>query len=172
MKRVKDLILTHTRKLKSFVIIISCIPILSSCWSTEYISLQDEYNRIWKNASKNEIIRQNGVPTRTVALDDGESVLVYENYSYVTNSNNSSFAYARNGVYGNGVYANSGSSGVSKTTENRSYAEFFLNKYGNCYMVKTNHQKAIKKKRPDQTAILVGSILLEVTLLVTALSLG
>lgn len=151
------------KKLRLFVIIIACIPLLSSCWSTEYISRQDEYNRVWKNASKNEIIRQNGVPNRTVTLDDGECVLVYENYRYITNSNNSTSAYARPGVFG-GVYANSGSSGVSQTTENRSYAEFFLNKNGNCYMVRTNHQKAIKKDRPGQTVVLVCSITLGVAL--------
>ena len=152
------------KKLRSIIFIISCIPLLCSCWSTEYVSRSDEYNQAWKNASKNDIIRINGVPNRTVSLDDGESVLVYENYSFVTNSNNSSAAYARPSTFGNGVYANSGSSGVSRTTENRSYAEFFIDKYGKCYMVRTNHTKAVKKNRPGQTVILVGSITIGVAL--------
>lgn len=156
------------KRITFFLLAIMVSFALNSCWTTEHIPLQDEYNQRWRNMSKNDIIRQVGIPNQTVSLDDGESVLVYEAYSSVTNTENSSSSYAyipnKTGIFGRGIYANSGSSGVSVTTENRSYAEFFIDKDGKCYLVRTNHTKAIKKNRPGRTAILVGGITLGVTL--------
>ena len=120
---------------------------MCSCTATKYYSLEPDYNREFKNSTKNEIIRTCGVPTRTVSMNDGEYVLVYESYATYSFSNSSSRtnANARANAYGNSTYANANAYGNSRnyynsnsqTFDKRYYTEFYMNKYDKCYSVRT-----------------------------------
>ena len=126
---------------------------LSSCWSTQYIPLQDEYNNEWKGASKKEIILKWGIPDKVLDLEDNESVLVYEN----TILNQSI-----NGKVGESSFEVE--SVTSGTKSNRQYKEFYLDNNKNCYAVRTNEVREIRQSEPVRTGILIGGIATGVTL--------
>ena len=144
------------KRIAHFVFLLAISLILCSCWSSQVIPLQNQYNEQWRNVSKNDIIRQFGIPNRIVDIEDGESVLVYENYEHNT--------VLEGKAHFRSVEAE------SKTNSERFYVEFFLDKDKKCYQVRSNETKEIKKSEPVQTAILVGSITTGVVLL-TAMNL-
>lgn len=140
------------KNVKLFILIIALIPLLSSCWSTQYISLQNKYNQEWKGSSKKEIILEFGIPDRILDLDDDESVLVYENNVNQTNVN---------GEIGRRDFE---AESITKT-ERQQYKEFYLDNNKICYSVRTNEVQEIRQSEPVRTAILVGSIATGVTLI-------
>lgn len=124
---------------------------MCSCTTTRYYSLESDYNKEFRNSTKNEIIRACGVPTRTVSMNNGEYVMVYERYATYTFSNSysrtnanaranansnstSNYTYANANAYGNSRnYSNSN----SQTFDKRYFTEFYMNKYDKCYSVRT-----------------------------------
>lgn len=122
---------------------------LCSCTTTKYYSLADTYWQKYGNATKNEIYRSFGVPTRTVSMNGGEYVLVYEKFvtSTTTNSYSNTNAnanatvgsyYTTDQTYAN-VYGNSNNYSGSNTTtsNNRYFTEFYMNKNDRCYSLRT-----------------------------------
>lgn len=131
-----------------FVLLITA-TFLCSCTTTKYYSLADSYWKKYGNATKNEIYRSFGVPTRTVSMNDGEYVLVYEKYvtSTTTNSYSNTNAnanatvgsyYTTDQTYAN-VYGNSSnySGSNTSTSNNRYFTEFYMNKNDRCYSLRT-----------------------------------
>lgn len=139
------------KNLKLFILFIAIIPLLSSCWSTQYISLQDEYNNEWKGASKKEIILKWGIPNKEIDMDNDESVLVYEDNVIHTN------------VYEEAKRRDRETDATTKI--DRQYKEFYLDNNKNCYAVRTNEVREIRQSEPVNTAILVGGIATGVTLI-------
>lgn len=124
-----------TRRINVIIIVLSVLLLLNSCVSYKAVSNEAEYNQTWRNATKNDIIRQIGVPSRIVEMDDGEYVIVYEQFStYTSNTGTSQYqSYTNQTVY----------NGSSSTSQNRSYTEFYMNSLNRCYAVKTSdwHQE-------------------------------
>lgn len=131
-------------------LLLLCLAGVCSCTSVKYYSLQPKYNEQFKDATKNEIYRSQGVPTRIVEMDEGEYVLVYEQYE--TNSSTRSYSksnvnanadagsyYNTDQTYAN-VYGNSNtySGSNTRTTNDRKYTEFYMSKDDRCYSVRTN----------------------------------
>ena len=136
------------KKIVRFVLVMVVPLVLSSCWSTQVVSLQEEYNQQWKNATKKEIIHQFGIPNSIVDIEDGESIMIYEDFEY----NASLEGRARGNVDLN-----------SKAYKDRIYTEYFLDKDNVCFHVRTNKTKNIRQSEPTKTALLIGVITLSLT---------
>ena len=138
---------------KFLVTLVLATLFLTSCTTTKYYSLQNSYNEKYKNSTRNEIYRIWGSPNRVVDMDKGEYILVYERYE--TNTSTKSFttsnayASANSNSYYNSYTDNSWTNGSAqgnsnsftnrntRTTENRYYTEFYMNKNDRCYGVRT-----------------------------------
>lgn len=98
------------------------ISLLCSCYDTKVIPLEAEYNQQWKNATKNEIIRQNGAPNRIIDLDNEEYIIVYENYKLNTSTSEVSTNYSFANVNGNSTTNAYGSGNANiRTYGNNTY---------------------------------------------------
>ncbi len=154
--------------IKSLICILLSV-LLTACYTTQYIALEPQYNEIWKGKTKAEILRTFGVADRIESDGEGGSILVYEKYSVTTQSSStgSGKATAYNNTYNNSVYVNSRAQNYTRTTENRNYKEFFINKDDICYHVRTNAVETQEVYKPGQT---FGAVLL--TLLGCGLMIG
>ncbi len=113
----------------SFVFVFVII-VLSSCTTTKYYSysLQDQYNKEWVGKSRKNVIDNCGAPNRTVDAGNGNLILVYEDISV------SAFS------------TNIGGYDIGSANRNRSFVEFYLDRNGKCYQVKTNHRGQYSRK--------------------------
>ena len=57
---------------------------MTSCYVTNYVPLQDDYNQAYKGHSANEIITQYGAPDRQTDDGAGGRILIYEESSSMT----------------------------------------------------------------------------------------
>lgn len=115
---------------------------LVSCYTTEtvtkyrYESVQDDYNYKYRGYTKSQIINEFGAPNRIVPIDGASVILVYEKY---TSSISRPFD-----PWGLGI-------GSYTETQNRVFAEFYMDNNSKCYNVRTNmikevpYQETIKK---------------------------
>ncbi len=147
--------------LSLLLLVIACT--FSSCYSTYQVSCADDYAKRFKGSTKNGIIREWGVPDRVVDIGNGESVIVYEKYYSNTTTYSQSQTKYETTSYSNGerTYGESNSS----TSEDRYYTEFYMNKNGLCYMVKTTDTKTSSDKEFDATKtkgliVVLGGIVL------------
>ena len=67
-----------SKTFKSICFLLSCSIILASCYSTKYVSLQDDYNAKYNGKSHAEIIELLGPPDRTTSDGKGGEILIYE----------------------------------------------------------------------------------------------
>lgn len=122
---------------------------MTSCYVTNYVPLQDDYNQAYKGHSANEIITQYGAPDRQTDDGAGGRILIYEKITY---NNNASSSY---NPYSGGYDASS--SMTTKTT----YLQFYVNKDNVCYGVKTNLEKMERQKiartKPTLKEVLLSS---------------
>lgn len=114
---------------------------MTSCYVTNYVPLQDDYNQAYKGHSANEIITQYGAPDRQTDDGAGGRILIYEKITY---NNNASSSY---NPYSGGYDAS------SSMTTNTTYLQFYVNKDNVCYGVKTNLEKMERHKDKKNTRL-------------------
>lgn len=160
-------------KKAKFVLLLFLVSVMCSCTTTKYYSLQDKYNQNYRNATRNDIYRICGAPSRVVNMDKGEYIIVYERYETQTTSNsysatnananaNAGSYYSNNQSYAN-VYGNSNtySGNNTRTSNNRYYTEFYMNSNDRCYSVRTTDTYAKKETDVGMTVVVViGSIVI------------
>lgn len=69
---------TNTKTFKSICLILSCSILLMSCYTTQYIPLQNEYNAKFNGKTYTEIVELVGPPDRIVPDGKGGEIMVYE----------------------------------------------------------------------------------------------
>lgn len=135
MKIIKLLLLTF----------LGCF-LMSSCYVTTLVPLQDDYNQAYKGQTSNEIITQFGAPDRQTDDGAGGRILVYEETEFRT------VATAENVNYFTRTYTPG-----SRTTSNTAYIQFYINQNGVCYGVKTNLTKTETHKDKNRTTVALAS---------------
>lgn len=108
-----------TKTIKSTLFILACSFLFTSCYTTQYVSLQDDYNAKLNGKSHSEIIELLGPPDRTTSDGNGGEILIYE----VKN---------QKGHYG---------SNSINLTETKKQTNIFIGEDRICYNVKTDDKK-------------------------------
>lgn len=98
-----------------------------SCRTSYTASMQSDYVTRYVGQSHNYIVQSWGAPTRQTSDGNGGTILIYEKSFQNTEATN---------TYHGAYYTPS-----ATTTTYTSYAQFFINRNGQCYDVKTNHEK-------------------------------
>jgi hypothetical protein len=136
------------------ILLIAVTLSLTSCYST-YTSSKFLGNTYQSGVgkSKNEILRTYGVPDRTSEDGAGGEVLIYEKITQTTVSNSSSETYGAGkavgaagynrygtavGVGENRTAATTSGNSVTKTSNEKTFVNFFVNKDGVVYDYKAN----------------------------------
>lgn len=115
----------------------------------ERVSLKEYYNEKYQGSTKKEIILEFGAPNRIVDLGEGEEVLIYEAISTKTsestvtpNTTSTSITHTQNGITTTTTRpitdVQKTTSTSTTTTTGRYFKEFYMDKKGKCYLVKTN----------------------------------
>lgn len=106
------------RNMVRWMAAVCCLVTLTSCYTYETYttSLEPEYNRMYRNWTKREVMNKFGAPDRTFSFGGTSEVLVYEQFN--------SFGMAVEGL------------AVSK--RRRLYREFYFDENDKCYNVKSN----------------------------------
>ncbi len=117
-------------KLVFVIVCMNALFCLFSCTTTKYYSysLANEYNKAWVGKTKKQIIDNGGAPSRIVNTGEGNQIVIYEDVTV------------------NSFSTNIGGFDIGRTDRNRSYVEFYINKNGQCYQVKTNHIGTYSRK--------------------------
>ena len=139
--------------LKSFICIVLSI-LLTACYTTQYVPLESQYNEFWKGKHKTEIIQAYGVANRIESDGDKGYIMIYEKFTFNTNSSIS--GDVKTSVYGYSAKTNITESGYSSTSESRDYKEFFMDENDECYLVRTNYTKTEKIYDKKGTNWLIG----------------
>lgn len=128
-------------------IIVVIVSLFTSCTAYKYttISKEKEYKDIYVGKSHNQIVTTLGAPDKQFSDGAEGTIIIYENSVFNSNIN---------------TYKGSGS---ATTIESKGYIQFFINKSGICYDVKTNHTETIKEideeaSKNDTVNLLCGSI--------------
>jgi hypothetical protein len=110
-------------------IIVVIVSLFTSCTVYKYttISKEEEYKKEYVGKSHNEIVTTLGAPDKQFSDGAEGIIIIYENSVFNSNIN---------------TYKGSGS---ATTIESKGYMQFFINKSGICYDVKTNHTETIEE---------------------------
>ena len=110
-------------------IIVVIVSLFTSCTVYKYttISKEEEYKKEYVGKSHNEIVTTLGAPDKQFSDGAEGIIIIYENSVFESNIN---------------TYKGSGS---ATTIESKGYMQFFINKSGICYDVKTNHTETIEE---------------------------
>ena len=110
-------------------IIVVIVSLFTSCTVYKYttISKEEEYKKEYVGKSHNEIVTTLGAPDKQFSDGAEGIIIIYENSVFESNIN---------------TYKGSGS---ATTIESKGYIQFFINKSGICYDVKTNHTETIEE---------------------------
>ncbi len=110
-------------------IIVVIVSLFTSCTVYKYttISKEEEYKDIYVGKSHNQIVTTLGAPDKQFSDGAEGIIIIYENSVFNSNIN---------------TYKGSGS---ATTIESKGYIQFFINKSGICYDVKTNHTETIEE---------------------------
>ena len=110
-------------------IIVVIVSLFTSCTVYKYttISKEEEYKKEYVGKSHNEIVTTLGAPDKQFSDGAEGIIIIYENSVFNSNIN---------------TYKGSGS---ATTIESKGYIQFFINKSGICYDVKTNHTETIEE---------------------------
>lgn len=148
MKKIKLLLLT----------LLGCF-LMTSCYVTNRVPLQDDYNQAYKGQSSNEIITQFGAPDRQTDDGAGGRILIYEKTEFT------SVATAENVNYYTGTYTPG-----SRTTANTTYLQFYINQDNICYSVKTNLIKTERylDKKATRTSTIIGTLAIMIPIVLWA----
>ena len=142
-------------------IVVVILSLFTSCTAYKYttISKEEEYKKEYVGKSHNQIVTTLGAPDKQFSDGAEGVIIIYENSVFNSNIN---------------TYKGSGS---ATTIESKGYIQFFINKSGICYDVKTNHTETIEEideeaSKNKTMAGVVGSIYCGgIVLLVLVLSL-
>ena len=149
------------RNITIFSVLLLVAMTMSSCWTTNLVTIVDQPSRYQGNIYKDmvgmtkaEIINEMGdVPERSMTDGRSGEIIVYENRTLVTHSEAYASLNANSGGrrvigydnFGNEITtatsqtnANMGYSSSTTTRERKLYANFFIGKDGKCYKVQTN----------------------------------
>ena len=123
-------------------IIVVIVSLFTSCTVYKYttISKEEEYKKEYVGKSHNEIVTTLGAPDKQFSDGAEGIIIIYENSVFNSNIN---------------TYKGSGS---ATTIESKGYMQFFINKSGICYDVKTNHTETIEEidEEASKNKTLVG----------------
>lgn len=125
---------TNTKIFKSISLILACSILLVSCYSTQYISMQDDYNAQYNGKTHAELIELFGPPDRTTSNGKGGEVLIYE-------------AKSQQGGY---------SEGSVSLTESKKQTCFFVDENKVCYNVTTDD---VKEEMVYSKSLTIASLL-------------
>lgn len=97
---------------------IICLLTLTSCYTYETYttSSEPEYNRLYRNWTKRQVMNKYGAPDRTISVGSNSEVLVYEKFNTV------------------GLAVE----GLAVSKRQRRYIEFYFDENDKCYNVKTS----------------------------------
>lgn len=128
-------------------IVVVIVSLFTSCTVYKYttISKEEEYKKEYVGKSHNQIVTTLGAPDKQFSDGAEGVIIIYENSVFNSNIN---------------TYKGSGS---ATTIESKGYIQFFINKSGICYDVKTNHTETIEEideeaSKNKTVAGVVGSI--------------
>ena len=110
-------------------IIVVIVSLFTSCTVYKYttISKEEEYKKEYVGKSHNQIVTTLGAPDKQFSDGAEGIIIIYEKSVFESNIN---------------TYKGSGS---ATTIESKGYIQFFINKSGICYDVKTNHTETIEE---------------------------
>lgn len=106
------------RNAARWMAVVCCLVTLTSCYTYETYttSLEPEYNRMYRNWTKRQVMSKYGAPDRTVDFGSTSEVLVYEKFNTI------------------GLVTNS----FAMSKQKRRYIEFYFDENDKCYNVKSN----------------------------------
>lgn len=135
-------------------IIVVIVSLFTSCTVYNYttISKEEEYKKEYVGKSHNQIVTTLGAPDKQFSDGAEGIIIIYEKSVFESNIN---------------TYEGSGS---ATTIESKGYMQFFINKSGICYDVKTNHTETIEEI--DEEAVKKNNILFYVFFGIFATFLG
>lgn len=120
--------------------------LLTSCYTTQYVSVQEDYNKAYVGATRASIKSTFGIPDRVVHDKDLGEILIYEKYYTETTGVRTTRANAYDAGY-LGVGARATTADNSTTTTEREFVEFYFKDTSDrCYKVKTNRTKGVQVK--------------------------
>lgn len=142
---IKTLAMKHSGKL--ILIMAAMTAVLSSCATlrTASISAEQEYNLAWVGRTHSEIVMAYGAPDRVEADGAGGQILIYEELiaKYDTDVD-PHFGMFRTDY-------------MTRVSEEKSYAHFFLHSDGICYLVRSNRMMPNGQAERDHARV-VGII--------------
>ena len=145
----------HTKAFKVTCLVLACSIFLTSCHTTQYVSLQDDYNAKLNGKTHAEIIELLGPPDRTTSDGKDGEILVYE-------------VKSQQGSTAKGKYINS-----INLTETKKQTNVFVDANKVCYNVTTDDVKAEQVFDKKKTIIGVGFMgIIAVWLLIAASESG
>ena len=106
------------RNMARWMAVVCCLATLTSCYTYETYttSLEPEYNRMYRNWTKRQVMNKFGAPDRTYSFGSTSEVLVYEQFNSV------------------GLAVE----GLAVSKRRRLYREFYFDENDKCYNVKSN----------------------------------
>ena len=108
--------------------------IVTSCYTTQSISLENDFNKTYIGTNRAEIKSIFGNPDRVVNDKDTGEILIYEYFTTETGSCASAKSHSsRDSVYGD-----------TTSYTNRNYVEFYFDQ-DRCYKVNTNERENVRK---------------------------
>lgn len=110
-------------------IVVVIVSLFTSCTAYKYttISKEEEYKKEYVGKSHNKIVTTLGAPDKQFSDGAEGVIIIYENSVFTSDI---------------GTYKGSGR---ATTIESKGYIQFFINKSGICYDVKTNHTETIEE---------------------------
>ncbi len=129
-------------------IIVVIVSLFTSCTAYKYttISKEEEYKKEYVGKSHNQIVTTLGAPDKQFSDGAEGIIIIYEKSVFESDIN---------------TFKGSGS---ATTIESKGYIQFFINKSGICYDVKTNHTETIEEideeasKHKTSNAIFLSAI--------------
>lgn len=116
-------------------LVVIIISFFTSCTTYKYttISKEKEYQEVYVGKTHNQIVTTLGAPDKQFSDGAEGVIIIYENSVFNSNIN---------------TYKGSGS---ATTIESKGYIQFFINKSGICYDVKTNITETIEEIDEEAT---------------------
>lgn len=131
--------------------LVAALFALSSCSTTRYVSVEGEYNDMWRGHTYAEVIKAYGAPDRETADGAGGIILIYERTTVTTSTTS-------DGYYRPYYYYPWGPTLRTTTSTEKDYVHFYIDKEDKCYQVKTNQVK------PDGTQVDTGQTIAAATI--------
>lgn len=145
----------YTKAFKSICLLLASSILLISCHTTQYVSLQDDYNAKLNGKTHAEIIELLGPPDRTTSDGKDGEILIYE-------------VKSQQGSSAKGKYTNS-----INLTETKKQTNVFVDANKVCYNVTTDDVKEEKVFDKKKTIVGLGFVgIITVWLLIAASESG